>query len=104
MAPRLGVIMQPIERYRTFFDDPHLSSLGVYLPADADSEAMVATIREQFPTTALLVRSNRTLRESSVAILDRTFAITNVLQLLATIVGLCRDFCSADCHATRAGT
>jgi putative ABC transport system permease protein len=35
---------------------------------------------------ALMVRSNRTLRESSVAILDRTFAVTNVLQLLATIV------------------
>jgi putative ABC transport system permease protein len=82
----LGVVMQPIERYQQFFDDPHLSSLGVYLPADADSEAMVATIRDQFPTTALMVRSNRTLRESSVAILDRTFAITNVLQLLATIV------------------
>ena len=82
----LGVIMQPIERYQHFFDDTHISSLGVYLPADADSEAMVTTIRNQFPTTALLVRSNRTLRESSVAILDRTFAITNVLQLLATIV------------------
>lgn len=82
----LGVVMQPIERYQRFFDDPHLSSLGVYLPANADSEAMVATIRNQFPTTALLVRSNRTLRESSIAILDRTFAITNVLQLLATIV------------------
>jgi putative ABC transport system permease protein len=82
----LGVVMQPIERYQQFFDDPHLSSLGVYLPADADSEAMVTTIRDQFPTTALMVRSNRTLRESSVAILDRTFAITNVLQLLATIV------------------
>jgi len=33
-----------------------------------------------------VVRSNQTLRTASVAILDRTFAITNVLQLLATIV------------------
>jgi putative ABC transport system permease protein len=32
------------------------------------------------------IRSNRALRETSLAIFDRTFAITTVLQLLATIV------------------
>jgi len=32
------------------------------------------------------IRSNRALRESSLEIFDRTFAITTVLQLLATIV------------------
>jgi putative ABC transport system permease protein len=82
----LGVVMMPLERYRTLFDDAALSSLGVYLRPEVDSEAMVSQIREQFPGMALMVRSNRTLRESSVAILDRTFAVTNVLQLLATIV------------------
>jgi len=82
----LGVVMMPLERYRTLFDDDTLSSLGVYVTPTVDSEAMVSQIREQFPGMALMVRSNRTLRESSVAILDRTFAVTNVLQLLATIV------------------
>jgi putative ABC transport system permease protein len=82
----LGVVMMPLERYRQFFDDVTLSSLGVYVEPQVDSEIMVTQIREQFPGLALMVRSNRTLRESSVAILDRTFAVTNVLQLLATIV------------------
>lgn len=82
----LGVVMMPLERYRQLFDDDALSSLGVYVEPQVDSEVMVSQIREQFPGMALMVRSNRTLRESSVAILDRTFAVTNVLQLLATIV------------------
>jgi putative ABC transport system permease protein len=34
----------------------------------------------------LNIRSNRALRESSLVVFDRTFAITRVLQLLATIV------------------
>jgi putative ABC transport system permease protein len=82
----LGVIMMPIERYRQLYDDTALSSLGIYVAPDVDSEQMVTTIQAQFPDTALNVRSNRTLRETSIEILDRTFAITNVLQLLATIV------------------
>ena len=82
----LGVVMMPLERYRTYFDDQQLSSLGVYVKPGVDSEQLVETIRGQFPGIALVVRSNQTLRTASVAILDRTFAITNVLQLLATIV------------------
>ena len=34
----------------------------------------------------VVIRSNRALREASLEIFDRTFAITTVLQLLATIV------------------
>ena len=82
----LGVVMMPIERYWQLFDDPQVSSLGVYLNDGVDSEVMVERVRAEFPNQALNVRSNRTLRETSIEILDRTFAITNVLQLLATIV------------------
>ena len=82
----LGVVMMPIERYQYYFADQQLSSLGIYVTEGVDSEQMVETIRTQFPDVALVVRSNQTLRTASVAILDRTFAITNVLQLLATIV------------------
>ena len=82
----LGVVMMPIERYWQLYDDQQVSSLGVYLDAGVDSEAMVERVRMEFPDQALNVRSNRTLRETSIEILDRTFAITNVLQLLATIV------------------
>ncbi|MBM4414024.1 MAG: FtsX-like permease family protein, partial [Chloroflexi bacterium] len=82
----LGVVMMPIERYWQLYDDQNVSSLGVYLDAGVESEAMVERVRTEFPNQALNVRSNRTLRETSIEILDRTFAITNVLQLLATIV------------------
>jgi putative ABC transport system permease protein len=82
----LGVVMMPIERYWQLFDDPQVSSLGVYLNDGVDSDVMVERVRAEFPNQALNVRSNRTLRETSIEILDRTFAITNVLQLLATIV------------------
>lgn len=82
----LGVVMLPLTRYQEWYADDTLSSLGVYVTPGTDPEQMVEQIRGRFPEVALLVRSNATLRARSVAVLDRTFAITNVLQLLATIV------------------
>ncbi len=82
----LGVVMVPLDRYARWYADDSLTSLGIYLEPGVDPEAFVSAVRDQVPDMALLVRSNASLRETSVEVLDRTFAITNVLQLLATIV------------------
>ena len=82
----LGVVMVPLDRYARWYADDSFTSLGIYLEPGVDPEAFVSAVRERVPDMALLVRSNASLRETSVEVLDRTFAITNVLQLLATIV------------------
>jgi putative ABC transport system permease protein len=55
-----------------------------------DAEALVERLRRAAEETrveqALLIRGNRVLREASLAIFDRTFAITAVLRLLAGVV------------------
>ena len=82
----LGVVMLPLDRYARWYADDSLTSLGIFVTPGTDPEAFVEKVRAAFPDMALLVRSNDALRRTSVEVLDRTFAITNVLQLLATIV------------------
>lgn len=82
-----GVVMIDIERYRELWDDPAVSSLGVYAQPGVDADALVQRLRDGGAAgETLIVRSNRGVRAASIEIFDRTFAITAVLQLLAMIV------------------
>ena len=87
-----GVLMVDLAHYRALWDDPGVSSLGLYAAPGQDVDALVRELRAVAggaggETAPLLeIRSNRALRETSLAIFDRTFAITGVLQLLATLV------------------
>ncbi|HMP41550.1 MAG TPA: FtsX-like permease family protein [Roseiflexaceae bacterium] len=82
-----GVIMLPFERYRLLWEDPTITSLGLYVAPDADVDQVVQALRSRLDVGDMVnIRSNRALRETSLEIFDRTFAITRVLQLLATIV------------------
>jgi putative ABC transport system permease protein len=86
-----GVIMIDLARYQAAWNDPAISSLGIDAAPGTDVDALVRALRDTAGTAAgdapiLNIRSNRALREASLAVFDRTFAITTVLQLLATIV------------------
>lgn len=82
-----GVAMIDLAVYQALWDDRALSSLGLYVAPGVDVDALVRDLRAQMPPgLAINIVSNRGLRETSMAIFDRTFAITTVLQLLATIV------------------
>jgi putative ABC transport system permease protein len=86
-----GVVMMDLARYQAAWNDPALSSLGIDAAPGTDVDALVRELRDTAGATAgdapiLNIRSNRALREASLAVFDRTFAITTVLQLLATIV------------------
>ncbi len=87
-----GVVMIELAQYQSLWNDQQLSSLGVDAAPGVDVDALVQQLRTLVGTGAsesapiLNIRSNRALREASIEIFDRTFAITRVLQLLATIV------------------
>ncbi len=87
-----GVIRIDAATFRTYWDDPAISSFALFAAPATDVDALVAELQARANTlssaeTALLtIGSNRALREGTLAIFDRTFAITAVLQLLATIV------------------
>ena len=82
-----GTIILDNDLYEPLWQDQGIASLGLFVESGADTEAIVTQIRSQFKGRQdLSVQSNRTLREESLIIFDRTFAITNALRLLAVIV------------------
>ena len=75
------------EVYREFWSDPHFSSAALYLQPGVDISKKIEEIQAAFKgKLELVIRSNRVLRESALAVFDRTFSITAALQILAIIV------------------
>jgi putative ABC transport system permease protein len=82
-----GVVMMSRFTYDRLWDDRAVSSLGVYAAPGVDVDALIESLRRVTgPDYDVLIRSNRALREASLVVFDRTFAITVVLRHLATIV------------------
>jgi putative ABC transport system permease protein len=71
--------------YARLWDDHGVSTIGVFLADGKDRGAALADVRAALADLdqPVLVRANREIREQSLAIFDRTFAITGVLRLLA---------------------
>jgi putative ABC transport system permease protein len=82
-----GVVMMSRSTYDRFWDDRAVSALGLVAAPGSDVDALVGALRRAAgPDQEVLIRSNRALREASLEIFDRTFAVTIVLRLLATVV------------------
>lgn len=82
-----GTVIIDNDLYKRLWHDDRVASLGLFVQPGRDVEAIVAEIRQQFRGRQdLLVQSNHSLREDSLIIFDRTFAITNALRLLAVVV------------------
>jgi putative ABC transport system permease protein len=82
-----GVVVMSRLTYECHWDDRAVSALALYLAPGADADRVAQALRERTAGgPAVLVRSNRALREASLEIFDRTFAITAVLRLLIVAV------------------
>jgi putative ABC transport system permease protein len=82
-----GVVMLDLAHYQAAWNDQSISSLGLYAAPGVDVDTLVQQLRGLVGADQVItIRSNRALREASLVVFDRTFAITTVLQLLATIV------------------
>ena len=74
------------ETYDRFWDDRGVDSIGIRLSDGTPDEAAIGRIREIAGDRPVLIRSNRSLREASLRIFDRTFAVTNVLRSLTILI------------------
>jgi putative ABC transport system permease protein len=82
-----GALMLSRRTYDRYFDDPLVTAVSLYAAPGVTADELVARVRARLTADdAVLVRSNRALRESSLAIFDRTFEITSVLRLFAIVV------------------
>lgn len=82
-----GVVMMARAAYERFWEDRAISGLGVYAEDPLGIDALIGALRRAAgPDQDVFIRSNRALREASLEVFDRTFAVTGVLRLLAMVV------------------
>jgi putative ABC transport system permease protein len=82
-----GVVLMSRRTYDGAWDDRRISGLALEAAPGVDADALVAAVRERAGDgPRLVVRSSRALREASLEIFDRTFAITGVLRTLSVAV------------------
>ncbi|GAA6623435.1 FtsX-like permease family protein [Scytonema sp. NUACC26] len=82
-----GTVLLDNDIYIHLWRDDNIASIGLFLKPGEKVEDVVTAIKHHFQGKQdLLVQSNQTLRQGSLEIFDRTFAITDALRLLAVVV------------------
>ena len=79
-----GAVYMARAVYDRFFDDPFITSLGIFLEPKADPPAVIDDLRRRLADFDLVVQDNESLRRGALEVFDRTFAITIALRLLTT--------------------
>ena len=82
-----GVVAISLARFRHYWHDERVHGIGIYPHAGVDSVALQARLTSLLPRDgSLAVWSNAALKSRSLAVFDRTFAITRVLTLFAAAI------------------
>jgi putative ABC transport system permease protein len=82
-----GVVVMALDLFQRHWTDRAISSLALYVAPEQDVDTTVDRLRGVVGGQQdVIIRSNRGLRQGTLEIFDRTFAITSVLQLLATMI------------------
>lgn len=82
-----GAVLLDLGLYRRLYRDPAVSGVSAQAAPGVEPEELAARLRRVTSDVQLLdIRSQRTLRETSLAVFDRTFEITRVLRWLAGLV------------------
>lgn len=82
-----GVVVMSRATFDRYWDAAGVSSLGIYAAAGVDAGALAQELQGAAAGgQQVRIRSNRDIRKSSLEVFDRTFTITLVLRLLATVV------------------
>jgi putative ABC transport system permease protein len=80
----LGVVLMDDAVFRRHYEARGLTGLALYAAPGVAPDALVARAQALAAgRQQLQIRSNRALRETSIALFDRTFLVTAVLRLLA---------------------
>jgi putative ABC transport system permease protein len=84
-----GAVLVRLEDYRRLTGDTRANDLAIHLSPGATSEAVRGRIRELLPRAeGLDFEDAQDLRTRSLAIFDRSFAVTYALEAIAIVIGL----------------
>ena len=83
-----GMVVMPRRVYEKYWTDRGITTIGLKLQQDTDVGSLTQQLQRWAGASeqTVVVRSNKTIRDFSLQVFDRTFAITNVLRLLVIIV------------------
>lgn len=79
----VGILGETYERY---WIDRSVDSIGIRVSPGTPVETAIGRIRGVAGDRPVLIRSTRSLREASLRVFDRTFAVTNVLRSLTLLI------------------
>lgn len=83
----LGSIMVGRPAFEALFRDRSYSGMALFLHPGQDRDAVVRRLEERTrPVQELYIGSSASLRQASIEVFDRTFAVTVVLRFLALVV------------------
>jgi putative ABC transport system permease protein len=86
-ASEQGTVFMDRRAYDAVFDDREVSAVALSAAPGVDADTLVRQLRARAGAgQELWIRSNRALREATLVVFDRTFAITAVLRVLALVV------------------
>ena len=83
-----GAVMMPVEAYRALTGDRLATEMVLHLDRGTSVEEVEQRIREALPGASLAFEDGASLRRRSLAIFDRSFAITYALEAVAIAIGL----------------
>jgi putative ABC transport system permease protein len=90
-----GLVAMSRRLYERYWNAPGYSSIGVYItPGTDDVSLRTAILKLAAEGPEISINSNRAIRRSSLQLFDRTFAITEVLRLLAGAVAFVGIVCA----------
>ena len=82
-----GVIIVSKKTYEKYWIDKGISSIGFYIKPGIDPEELVKKMyKKAGEQQVILIQSNKSIKETSLSVFDRTFTITAVLKILAMVV------------------
>jgi putative ABC transport system permease protein len=83
-----GLIMIDRRVFDRWWHDAGVNSVAVYLKPGADAAAALGRVRAKWGGRGLLVYTNGALRARILGVFDQTFAVTEVLKVIAVIVAV----------------
>jgi putative ABC transport system permease protein len=83
-----GAVLMDLVTLDARFGPGPLTNLALDLAAGEDADAVVARLRARYQGEALVVRSNRRLREDALGVFAQTFAVTRLLQGMGLVVAV----------------
>jgi len=83
-----GTALVDLRTFARLFGEGAAANAAVFLEPGADPEAAVDRLRAALAGEAVVVRSNRSLRNEVLSIFEQTFAVTRLLELMGLLVAV----------------